>query len=947
MAGIMPGAIRRALVSSVTLLLLWLRPFPAQASGEKETRNVVHFQVHHEITVPQWRADGSAGNDKHPPRAEVNITAEGRNLILDIEKNEQLFAPSYTETHYTKSGTPYTITLNHTNHCFYHGVVRGMEDSSVALSTCSGLRGLIVLNSNLSYVLEPLPHNQEQHLIYRTEHFKFPRGTCGSKQSGSEAIEWLTELTDQAEPSYHRVKRDDEQSTKFVELLLVADYAEFQKNNHDLQATKNKLVEAANYVDKFYKSLNIRIALVGLEVWNDHNKCEISSNPHSTLWSFLAWRRKQLSYKKHDNAQLITGMAFHGTTIGLAPLMTMCSVYQSGGVNMDHSDNAIGVAATMAHEMGHNFGMSHDSTGCCTASAKDGGCIMAAATGHPFPKVFNWCNKKELNRYMQSGGGMCLYNMPDTKTLYGGQRCGNGYLEEGEECDCGEAEECKNPCCNAANCSLKPGAECAHGTCCHQCKLISPGTLCRQQSRPCDLPEYCTGKSPFCPANFYQLDGTPCAGGRAYCYSGMCLTYEQQCLQLWGNGAQSAPDLCFERVNAAGDTYGNCGKDVNGRYKKCDTRDAKCGKIQCQSSASKPLESNAVAIDTTITLNGRQIRCRGTHVYRNEEEGGDILDPGLVMAGTKCGDSHICFEGHCRNTSFLDTGDCGKKCNGQGVCNNNQNCHCFSGWAPPFCNKPGNGGSLDSGPMLQESPVPIIAGVLISLLLLTAIGIAFCCYKWRARLGPLKSSIIPPKNMPQFSTAPIQNGVNGHANPAFKLKTPQEHRKVIGSHNVPANPEVLYCQTAPELKLHVQVSPAVPDNNTRRPPILGHQNEVKKLAKRIPPSRPAPPAPKVVIPQDSSRLQPPQKALPANPVSSSNRPVLPKMNASGVQPHVVARNPGIHQNSVIKNSGPVGAWKKKACWSCANLKMPSPDSYDYGENSRLGFGKVISYPWYT
>lgn len=27
-------------------------------------------------------------------------------------------------------------------------------------------------------------------------------------------------------------------------------------------------------------------------------------------------------------------MSFHGTTIGLAPLMAMCSVYQSGGVNM-------------------------------------------------------------------------------------------------------------------------------------------------------------------------------------------------------------------------------------------------------------------------------------------------------------------------------------------------------------------------------------------------------------------------------------------------------------------------------------------------------------------------------------------------------------------------------------------------------------------------------------
>ncbi|XP_058400825.1 disintegrin and metalloproteinase domain-containing protein 19 [Diceros bicornis minor] len=861
------------------LLALALPGWTRRGSGEGSP------PLQHELIIPQWKALESPVREKHPLKAELRVMAEGRELILDLEKNEHLFAPAYTETHYTPSGNPQTTTLKSEDHCFYHGTVRKAEQSSVTLSTCRGIRGLIMVSSNLSYIIEPLPDSEGHHLIYRSEHLKLPPGNCGFEHSKPTARDWALQFTNQTKKRPHRMKREDLHSMKYVELYLVADYAEFQKNRRDQDATKYKLMEIANYVDKFYRSLNIRIALVGLEVWTHGNMCEVSENPYSTLWSFLSWRRKLLSQKNHDNAQLITGMSFHGTTIGLAPLMAMCSVYQSGGVNMDHSENAIGVAATMAHEMGHNFGMSHDSADCCSASAADGGCIMAAATGHPFPRVFNGCNRKELDRYLQSGGGMCLSNMPDTRTLYGGRRCGNGYLEEGEECDCGEEEDCSNPCCNASNCTLREGAECAHGSCCHGCKLLAPGTLCREQARQCDLPEFCTGESPHCPTNFYQMDGTPCENGQAYCYNGMCLTYQEQCQQLWGPGARPAPDLCFEKVNVAGDTFGNCGKDMNGEHKKCNMRDAKCGKIQCQSNEARPVESNAVPIETTITMNGRQIRCRGTHVYRGPEEEGDMLDPGLVMTGTKCGYNHICFEGQCRNTSFFETEGCSKKCNGHGVCNNNQNCHCLRGWAPPFCNTPGLGGSVDSGPMPPESVGAVVAGVFTAIFVLLFLVLMYYCCRQNNKLGQLKPLALPSKLRQPFSCPFMvsQNSGTGHANPTFKLQTPQGKRKVTNTPETLRKPSQPPPRPPPDY-LHGRSLPtplpAHLSGAARNAPGAGSQVERKESCRRPPPSRPVPPAPNCILTQDFSRPRPPQKALPANPVPG--RKSLPRPGGTSI-----------------------------------------------------------------
>lgn len=141
-------------------------------------------------------------------------------------------------------------------------------------------------------------------------------------------------------------------------------------------------------------------------------------------------------------------------------------------------------------------------------------------------------------------------------------------------------------------------------------QLKLAGTLCRESSNSCDLPEFCTGANPHCPANVYLHDGHACHNVEGYCYNGICQTHEQQCITLWGPGksmasnlldhvhfftfiresfifviiflyfpclslcagAKPAPGICFERVNSAGDPYGNCGKDTKGSFAKCDAR---------------------------------------------------------------------------------------------------------------------------------------------------------------------------------------------------------------------------------------------------------------------------------------------------------------------------------------------------------------------------------------
>uniref|UniRef100_A0A672KVN3 ADAM metallopeptidase domain 8b n=1 Tax=Sinocyclocheilus grahami TaxID=75366 RepID=A0A672KVN3_SINGR len=419
---------------------------------------------------------------------------------------------------------------------------------------------------------------------------------------------------------------------------------------------------------QLYRPLNIRVMLVGLEVWTKRDQIVVSLISDDTLSRFIEWRKSNLLKRvKHDNAQFVTGIDFLGDTVGLANKFAMCSE-SSAGVNQDHKQNSLGLASTIAHEMGHNLGMSHDEDH-CTCGSFSSICIM---TDMLFPELFSDCSLEQLSMFLDNANPSCLLDTPSSSKLYSGSVCGNAFLDPGEQCDCGTAEECENPCCDPMTCRLTEGSQCAYGDCCENCQIKDAESLCRAPANECDVPEYCTGLSEQCPENDFKMNGIPCSPGQGYCYNGQCPTHLQHCQRLWGTGAKVATDACFFQ-NTLGRNDSHCGKTKNG-YRACTKVNMFCGKIFCDGGNQYPITGQKAVIVT----HGGFCNIAGDQL----EE--DALS--MVPTGTKCEHNKVCFDYMCQDLSvYGNNEDCSLQCNGRGICNHKKQCHCEPGWAPPYC----------------------------------------------------------------------------------------------------------------------------------------------------------------------------------------------------------------------------------------------------------------------
>ncbi|MCX8174877.1 MAG: DUF5011 domain-containing protein [Candidatus Micrarchaeota archaeon] len=121
------------------------------------------------------------------------------------------------------------------------------------------------------------------------------------------------------------------------------------------------------------------------------------------------------------------------------------------------------------------------------------------------------------------GGSRNLYVDYINMTVYYAL-CGNGVVEEGEQCDSNEA------CCDQESCQFKTAAQ-----------------VCRQAAGTCDVAEYCTGTSETCPQDSFQPEGFSCSDG------------------LYCNGAET----CDGNGNCVGGTAVDCSANNIGEIGTC------------------------------------------------------------------------------------------------------------------------------------------------------------------------------------------------------------------------------------------------------------------------------------------------------------------------------------------------------------------------------------------
>ncbi|XP_061574256.1 A disintegrin and metalloproteinase with thrombospondin motifs 16 [Cololabis saira] len=473
---------------------------------------ISHEIAHHKRRRRRRSLSPDADSPSSGETVHFRLSGLGQDFHMELsEASESLIAPGFTIQVLGKNGTESLRAYHQDDLCFYQGSLRSKVNSSVALSTCMGMSGLI-RTEDTDYFLRPVswglaqkenfsaPTSHQPHILYKSDgdlrtkqkhlqsrvkrsadasHHKsqghVPSKTASAFETVNEDQYKLTQRrqSDNNDGSKHHGGSDyrhgEKQRQHFCGrrkkympkppeedvLVLLDEYKFIPRNKRAVlmknQASQKLNVETLVVVDKkmmenhghenittyaltvlnMVSSLfkdgtiggNINIVIVGL-ILLDEEQDGLVINHHAdhTLNSFCHWQStlRGREGRHHDHAILLTGFDICSwknepcDTLGFAPISGMCSKYRSCTIN---EDTGLGLAFTIAHESGHNFGMVHDGEGnVCKKS--EGNIMSPTLAGHN--GIFSWspCSRQYLSRFLNTAQALCLSDEPKAVKEY-------------------------------------------------------------------------------------------------------------------------------------------------------------------------------------------------------------------------------------------------------------------------------------------------------------------------------------------------------------------------------------------------------------------------------------------------------------------------------------------------------------------------------------------------
>ncbi|XP_061830889.2 A disintegrin and metalloproteinase with thrombospondin motifs 7 [Nerophis lumbriciformis] len=591
----------------------------------------------------------------------------GRSLHFHLNLNPKLLASGFlTERRYgglkgAKIRPPGASLCHFLGEVWDEAAVKG----SAAISTCDGLTGLFKL-SDEEFFIQPLeklhdePSAPQAHAIYKRHTPSLPRSPVVESISGIQSVnascgvqnshhsldkaERQREYWEQNQQRRRRrIHRRSVSKEKWVETLVVADPKMVEY--HGSKSVESYVLAVMNIVAGIFQDASIGntinivvVRLILLE--QDEDDLKITHHADNSLSSFCKWQKRlnlkgDDHYLHHDVAVLLTRKDICASinmpceTLGLSHVAGMCQSHRSCSIS---EDTGLPLAFTVAHELGHNFGIQHDGNGNDCEPIGKRPFIMSPQLlyGTSLPR-WSRCSRQYITRFLDRGWGWCLDDAPVKDSMSQG--------------------------------FLLPGALYSAA---HQCRLQygSGSMLCDDMDNVCST-LWCTVGNTCHSKLDGAVDGTSC-GEDKWCFSGECVaaghhpdsvnggwgswTEWTACSRSCGAGIVSAQRDCDDPIPK------NRGKYCLGerqRYRICNTSPCQNNApsfrdIQCSHFNSAPYKGtfyNWVAVISKVSP--CELHCRPLNEHFSEKMRDAVIDGTPCLEGNKS--RNMCVNGICKN----------------------------------------------------------------------------------------------------------------------------------------------------------------------------------------------------------------------------------------------------------------------------------------------------------